>query len=59
MSKLEKYVGALPSAVDIWLAVIILVHVFGKPVPWYLWLLLGCEIGTLICREIVAKPNKE
>lgn len=44
MTKMEWQVGTLPSAIDLWIAIIAICEIFDKHVPWWVWALLVCEI---------------
>lgn len=43
MQDLKRMMSVFPMAVDQWLMVLVLIHVFGFDIPWYVWLIFGLE----------------
>ncbi len=37
-----------PTALDQWIMLVIGLHAFGKEIPWYLWVIIGGEVLSLI-----------
>jgi|GEM_PF-4074558 len=57
LNKIFNRVRALPMAADMWLAVVVLLVAFDKPVRWYVWTILAMEIVGCICIGILEKLN--
>jgi hypothetical protein len=51
MNKTELYVGMLPSAVDLWCAVIAMCEIFDKRVPFWVWVMLVIEVVLAISKS--------
>lgn len=43
MKLLQEMISTMPNAADMWLFLIILLHAFGKKIPWFLWGLFVIE----------------
>lgn len=41
----------LPAALDLWIALAILIHALDKKVPWFLWVIIAAEIIALLVRN--------
>lgn len=39
--------GTIPTACDLWLMIATLIAVFGKTVPWYVWVMVGLELLSI------------
>jgi hypothetical protein len=39
---------AMPTALDLWIIVSVVLPAFDKPVPWVVWVFMGLELITLL-----------
>lgn len=54
VAKIFHRVRLLPGTMDLWLIAITLMYAFGRPIPWWAWLMIALEfllVMTLGIRE--------
>ena len=59
MKKLDFSIGLLPTALDVWLVLLVALVAFDRPIPWMLWVFGGLELLASIATTVAAKRRGE
>jgi hypothetical protein len=59
MNSLEIKVGTMPTALDLCLAAMAIIHVLGGTIPWYVWTAAALELIVVISAAVRIKSERD